>query len=174
MQRTKAAPVLSSSGRLRARVLFLVLASGGVAAAAAFGCSDDKPSYPPGAIPSIVAVKAAEALVLLDDAGVVVGGCCPFPINVSFALPEGEFIKEGYVQWATLESPVRFQYPAREADPDAGSGGGARTVTLDDVEVPQALVAKNVKLAFTVVLVSGRGERSAPAGGTLSINPSKD
>lgn len=166
MQRAKAASVVSFSQRFAVRAAILALSAALVSAGAVVGCSDDTPSYPPGAVPSVVSVDAVEVEPARDDAGEILGGCCSFTVGITYTLPEAEFIREGHIQWATLDSPTRFQYPASEAL--AGAAPGTEKVTLT-AEIPPVLIANGATLAFTVVLVSGRGERSVPAGGTLAI-----
>jgi hypothetical protein len=155
----------SCSSRLGARALILALAAV-VPAAAALGCSDDASTLPPAAVPTITAVDAQPIAPPKNDAGELLGGCCSFTVGVTYPpLPNDEFIREAYVQWALLGT-ARFNYPASDASV-AADGNKAVSFT---VEVPSLLAAPGAKLAFTVVIVTGRGEKSTAAGGTLIIN----
>lgn len=154
----------STRSRRRAGALFVVLAACVAPVTATLGCSDDKASFPPGAVPTVVSVDAVTLDPPKNDAGELVGGCCSFTATVTFApLPEGELIREAHVQWALLGG-ARFQYPASEA-----SDAGANNQITFTADVPPSLVVRGAKLAFTVILVSGRGERSNAAGSTLTL-----
>lgn len=156
--------------RSRVRLLVLGLAVTSVTSAAALGCSDDTPTYPPGAVPTVRAASAVTVDPPRNDAGEIFGGCCSFTSTVTFELPAAEFIREAHVKWAGIDTPTWFQYPVigNGSSPGAPESSGPRQVAFDGV-VPAVLVANGAKLPFTVLLVSGRGEKSVAVGSVVTL-----
>jgi hypothetical protein len=155
------------------RFLFSLILGAGLVAAA---CDNKSDIYEdPGIQPQIVsaagpaggAVTCHPVDSVVDGGHIGTGGNCALDVQVTFHLPQGQFVDKAIVAFEGDGSDVGIDrhYPVANT---FGQGDTDVTVKIP-IEVPPSILRENALFTYTVKLVTGAGAQSVATTLTISV-----